>query len=598
MSGQPRTFRGIGASPGIAIGRVFLLDRGQVRVPRYHIEPDQTDYETTRLSRAIEKSVQQLEAIRSRFAGGGVDHHAILKAHEMMLADSAFFDESAALIRNEHINAEWAVSRVIARIRGLFDRVADAYFRERRGDVDFVGDRILRNLVGQTTDLADVANIEDGTIIVAHDLSPADTALLARHRITAFVTEVGGKTSHTSIIARSLEVPAVVGVHGIVDTAGSGDLMIVDGADGTVVLRPTRTQIERGRERSEHYRIMNLDLLEAKALPARTQDGEDVTVAGNIELPHEVATVLGRGGEAIGLYRTEFLFLGRTDPPDEEDHYRTYCQIFDEVGDCEVTIRTFDLGGDKVFGDEALREPEPNPALGLRAIRYCFAHPEVFLAQIAGLLRASMRGRLRILIPMIASLGELRTAREMIESVEHRLLREGKEFRKKIPLGIMVEVPSAALTADLLARECDFFAVGTNDLMQYLLAIDRTNEQVDYLYRPLHPAVLRTLKMVADAAKAAGISASVCGEMAGELEHAPVLMGLGYSQLSVAASSIPRLKRLIRELRMDDCVTLAKEALQCTTHVEADTLVRDFLRFKVAPNTTAAWHMEETRPDE
>ena len=597
MSGQPRTFRGIGASPGIAIGRVYLLDRGQVRVPRYHIQPDQVGYETTRLSRAIEKSVQQLEAIRSRFDGGGVDHHAILKAHEMMLADTALFDESVTLITTEHINSEWAVSRVIARIRGLFDRVPDAYFRERRGDVDFVGDRILRNLIGQTTDIADVSNIEDGTIIVAHDLSPADTAVLARHRVTAFVTEVGGKTSHTSIIARSLEVPAVVGVHGIVDAAGSGDLMVVDGADGTVVLRPTRSQIERGRERSEQFRVMNLDLLEAKALPARTLDGHDVTVAGNIELPHEVATVLGRGGEAIGLYRTEFLFLGRTDPPGEEDHYRTYCQIFDEVGDREVTIRTFDLGGEKVFAqvDTGL---EPNPALGLRAIRYCFAHPEIFEAQIAGLLRASMCGRLRILMPMISSVGELRTARDIISSVARRLEREGKEFKKDVPVGIMVEVPSAALTADLLARECDFFAVGTNDLMQYLLAIDRTNEQVDYLYHPLHPAVLRTLAMVTQGADKGGISASVCGEMAGELEHVPVLIGLGFKQLSVAASSTPRVKRLIRDLRMEDCVALATEVLQCTTHQEADALVRDFLRYKVAPHTTAGWHVEEAHAED
>jgi phosphoenolpyruvate-protein phosphotransferase (PTS system enzyme I) len=594
MNGQPRVFRGIGASPGVAIGRAFLLDRRQVRVPRFHIQPDQVSYETTRLKQAIEKSVAQLETIRGRLAGGGVDHHAILKAHEMMLADSALYDEAAALICAEQINAEWATSRVIARIRGAFDNVSDAYFRERRGDVDFVGERILRNLVGQTADISDLAKLDDGTIVIAHDLSPADTALLARHRLTAFVTEAGGKTSHTSIIARSLEVPAVVGVHGIVEAAGSGDLLVVDGLDGSVVLRPSRSQVERARERSEQHRVRNLDLLEAKSLPARTLDGHDIVVAGNIELPHEVATVLSRGGQAIGLYRTEFLFLAQNEPPGEEDHYRTYCHIFDEIGDREVTIRTFDLGGDKVF-KMAPGELEPNPALGLRAIRYCFEHPALFEAQIAGLLRAAVRGKLRVLLPMISGVGELRMARDIIASVARRLEREGKDHRRDVPVGIMVEVPSAAVSADQLARECDFFAVGTNDLMQYLLAIDRTNERVDYLYHPLHPAVLRTLAMVTQAAQQAGISVSVCGEMAGDPEHTPVLVGLGFTQLSVAASAIPRIKRLIRELRADECKALAQEVLQCVTPNEAEELVRDFLHFKVGPRAVAS---VEGQPEE
>lgn len=583
MNGQPRVFRGIGASPGVAIGRAYLLDRRQVRAPRYHIQPDQVAYETSRLERAIEKSVEQLEGIRGRFVGGGVDHHTILEAHEMMLQDRAMFDEAAGLIRSELINAEWAVSRVIARLRGLFDRVSDAYLRERRGDVDFVGERLLRNLVGQSAEIADISHLEDGTIVIAHDLSPVDTALLSRHRVTAFVTEVGGKTSHTSIIARSLEVPAVVGVHGVVEAAGSGDLLVVDGVDGVVVLRPSRAQIEHGRERSEQYRVMNLDLLEAKALPARTLDGHDITVAGNIELPSEVATVLGRGGEAIGLYRTEYLFLGRTDPPGEEDHYRTYALVFDEMGEREVTIRTLDLGGEKIFSAKT-HEPEPNPALGLRAIRYCFEHPDLFEAQIAGLLRAATRGNLRILLPMISGVGELRMAKEIIAGVERRLEREGKEHKKDVPIGVMIEVPSAAIAADHLAKECDFFAVGTNDLMQYLLAIDRTNERVDYLYHPLHPAMLRTLAMVTRAAQQAGISVSVCGEMAGDTEHTSILLGLGFTQLSCNASSIPKVKRAVRELRLEDCRTLLSEALECTTHQQVDELVRDFLRFKVSPN--------------
>lgn len=580
MSGRPRVFRGIGASPGVAIGKVFLLDRGQVRVPRYHIEVEQVEQELHRLNTAVAQSVEQLEAIRNRFVGGGMDHQAILEAHEMMLRDKALVDEAASLIKQEQLNAEWAISRVIARIRTLFDQLSDAYFRERRGDIDFVGERILRNLVGQHADLADIDQLADDTVVIARDLSPVDTALLTRHKVAAFVTEVGGKTSHTSIIARSLEVPAVVGAHGIFDAAGSGDAIVVDGLDGMVMLRPSRTQMERGRKRSEQFHRVNLDLLEAKALPARTIDGRDVIIAGNIELPTEVTTVLGRGGESIGLYRTEFMFLGRSEAPTEDDHYAIYTKIFDEVGDRPVTVRTFDLGGDKIIGPVHL-DGEPNPALGLRAIRFCLANRPIFEAQIAGLLRAATRGDLRVMLPMVSGIDELRAAKEIINEVASRLQREGKEHRADVPVGIMVEVPSAALTADVLAGESDFFAIGTNDLLQYLLAIDRTNERVAYLYHPLHPAVLRILDIIAKAADGAKIPVSVCGEMAGDTQLTPVLLGYGFAQLSMNAGSIPKVKRLIREVRQDECETLLQEALQCVSPKDVEALVKNFVAAKV-----------------
>ena len=574
MNTRPRLFRGIGASPGIAIGRVFLLDRGTVRVLRYHVAPERVDAEIARLADAIRMSVDQLEAIRSRFVGSGMDHQAILEAHEMMVRDRALLEEAISLIRLEQLNAEWAISRVINRLRSLFDQLSDASMRERRGDIDFVGERILRNLVGQHADVAAVADIAAASIVVARDLSPVDTALLTRREVLAFVTEVGGKTSHTSIIARSLEVPAVVGVHGIFDAAGSGDGIVVDGSEGAIMLRPSPEQLGRGAERRAQHQAERAALLETRALPARTRDGRDVQVAGNIELPSEVGTVLARGGEAVGLYRTEFMFLGRDTVPTEEDHYQTYCGIFEAMQGRPVVIRTLDLGGDKFMGPVPF-EGEPNPALGLRAIRFCLQHRAVFEAQIAGLLRAASRGDLRIMLPMVSSIEELRQAKEIIANVAETLSRSGREHRANVPVGIMVEVPSAALTADLLAQECDFFAIGTNDLMQYLLAIDRTNERVAYLYRPLHPAVLRTLQMIQQAAAQARIPVSVCGEMAGDSTYVPILLGLGFTQLSMNTASIASIKRRVRDLHYGDCQALVHQALQLATAQEVEQLVAE-----------------------
>ncbi len=579
MAARSRTFSGIAASPGVAIGRVLFLNRRAVKVPRFHIEDDQIDYEIERLRAAIDKSIEQLEAIRSKFTDGGMDHLAILEAHELMLRDQALFDEAVQFIQDDKRNAEWAVDKVIGRLRALFEKVTDPYFRERRNDLDFTAQRILKNLVGEFSDLTDLKDVQAGTIVVAHDLSPADTAQLTRHRISAFVTELGGKTSHTSIIARSLGVPAAVGVHGLMDAVGSGDMILVDGAAGLVIVHPTRAHLDQGRAKILEFQKLNLGLLEARDLPAKTLDGFETTIVGNIELPDEIAGVLDNGGVGVGLYRTEFLFLGRHEAPGEEDHYRTYCRMFDELGDRPVTIRTLDLGGDKIMPGMQVEE-EPNPALGLRAIRYCFEHPELFEAQIAGLLRAAPRGDLRIMLPMISGLAELRKAKEMIAAVAKRLRTQGKEHRADIPIGIMLEVPSAVLTADLLAKEADFFSIGTNDLMQYLLAIDRTNDRVAYLYDPLHPAMLRTLKFISEVAEREGIPVSVCGEMAGEPLYTPILLAFGFEQWSMNAGSIPPVKRLTRDLLRSECVDLLGQALECRTRREVTLLVRDFISVK------------------
>lgn len=579
--GRPRVFRGIGSSAGIAIGRVFLLDRRSVRIRRYHVTAQQIDGEIDRLQSAIEASIAQLESVRTSFAGADMDHRAILEAHEMMLRDQSLVTEASRYMREELVNAEWAVQQVIDRIRALFDSVADPYFRERRGDVEFAGERILRNLVGQMNDINDVPEHADGVVLVAHDLSPVDTAVLSQHNVKAFVTEVGGKTSHSSIIARALEIPAVVGVPGIVDAAGSGDQMIIDGLDGSVLLRPTKAQLEKSEKRLAIFMRKSLEILEAQALPAQTTDGHTIRVAGNIELPIEVAQVINRGGEGIGLYRTEFMFLGRREPPSEEDHYHTYRKVLAEVGGRPVTIRTFDLGGDKIFTGMAPIEAEMNPALGLRAIRYCLRHPEIFEPQIAGVLRAATHGNVRVMLPMVAAVEEIEEAREVIARVSERLTHDGIEHKRDVPVGIMIEVPSAVFIADHLAKNVDFFAVGTNDLLQFLLAADRTNERVDYLNNPLHPAVLRTLSTIANAARTAGIETSVCGEMAGELQNTPLLLGLGFDQLSMNAGAIPRVKRRVLELAKEECDALLADALTCRRLDEVVELVQQFMSAKM-----------------
>lgn len=576
--GRPKVYRGIGASPGVAIGAVFLLERGQVRVPHRHVAPEQVPEELARLRAAVTASIDQLVALRPRLATSRAqDHQSILDAHEMMLRDKAMLAETEALIEGEQINAEWAVSRVIGRIRAVFERISDTYLKERQTDIDFTGDRILRNLGGALPDeAADVTPGEDA-IIVARDLSPVDTTLLTRHKVMGFVTEIGGKTSHTSIIARSLDVPAVVGVNGILQTAGSGDVIVVDGLDGNVMLRPSRAQLARGRRRSRVFHQANLALLEAKALPACTPDGFVMQVAGNIELPREVAGVIDKGGESIGLYRTEYMFLSRNDLPSEDEHYETYRHLVHDLGGRQLTVRTFDLGGDKVMGPAHFSGPEPNPALGLRAIRLCLADAELFETQLAGLLRAAVHGNLRIMLPMISGVEELLAAKASLDKVALRLAKEGKPFRRDVPVGVMVEVPSAVLCAEQLCEHADFLSIGTNDLMQYLLAIDRTNERVAYLYRPLHPAMLRCLTMVIDAAAKAQVPVSICGEMAGDSDYTPIFVGMGVTQLSMNAGSIPRIKRFVRELPRAACQQLVAEALKMQGVDQTERLVQAFV---------------------
>jgi phosphotransferase system enzyme I (PtsI) len=567
---------GIPASPGIAIGRCWSIDRRRVRTPKRRLGPDEVEGELSRLRTSLELSDLQLAEVKEKVEGTGgapgtAEHTAIIDMHRMMLKDEMLVLEAQRLIREDRLNAEWAVKRAVRKIKSAFHEHADEYFKERRADVDYVGERLIKNLLGQAPDVDEVP--PEGAIVVAHDLSPADTALLLHERkVAAFVTDAGAKTSHTAIVARALEVPAVVGVGRITTLAERGDWIVVDGARGVVVINPTPGERADYEAAQARQRAEEVELLRTRDLPARTQDDVTVRLAGNIEFAEEVPSLVTHGGEAVGLYRTEFLFLGRGDLPSEEEHYANYRRILESLAPRPVTIRTFDLGGDKL--PAGMRVPAENPALGLRAIRYSLRQPDMFRAQLRALLRASVHGNLKIMFPMISGVAELRSARKALEEARAGLEREGVAMSRAIPVGIMIELPSAALIADRLARECDFFSIGTNDLIQYTIGIDRQNKDVAYLYKPLHLAVLRMLKGICDAARTANIPVSMCGEMAGEPVNALVLIGLGVSELSMNGPSIPFVKRIIRAGRAADGRALVERLLGLTVADDIEREVR------------------------
>lgn len=570
--GASVTLRGVGASPGLAVGPAFLVDRRRVKTPKRHIADDEVEAEILRFNAALGSSDEQLERVKKKLAEReGEDHFHIIEAHQLILHDEHLVDPTRRRIRDEKVNAEWALRRTVEEIKTVFDAIEEDYFRERRSDIDFVGDRILRNLLGVD---AGPAMPPPGAVIVAHDLSPADTAHLHRASCVAFCTDVGGKTSHSAILARAFEIPSVVGLENITEHVGNGDMVIVDSLRGDVIVRPTQAQVDEYRQRAVRHQTFVRELGKNRDLPAETTDGARVRLYANVELTEEVPSALEHGAEGIGLYRTEFLFLDRTDLPKEEEHYLHARGVLKRLHPFPATFRTFDLGGDKVVPFAALGD-EANPALGLRSIRLCLRERKLFKAQLRGLLRASVHGRMRIMFPMISGVGELREAKDVLEEAKAELTREGKPFDPKLPVGIMVEMPSAVMVADLLAKESDFLSVGTNDLIQYALAIDRVNEHVGYLYHPLHPAILRMVRYVVDAGHAAGVRVGMCGEMAGEPMFALVLLGLGLDELSMNSTAIPVVKSVLRGTTLEQARGLADQALAMATAQEIEALVQD-----------------------
>jgi len=589
---NPPVFHGIGVSPGIAIGRALVIEARRPRAKRETLDPAHVPYEIGRLKKALEDSRLQIQEVQGRIAKEvGLQYARIFEAHLLILEDRLLMEEAIRFIQTQRVNAEYAVQEVLEPVRQAFSRVEDGYLRERRTDVDDVGDRILRNLLGQRPTI----QIEHPgeTILVAHELSPSDTAQLQPDSILGVATETGGRTSHSAIMARSLGIPAVVGVEHLTGHVNNRDVVIVDGGEGLVIVAPDREMLGHYHARKQHLEYVGRTLHKIGGLPAETQDGYRVRVTANIEFPAELAQARDHGAEGVGLYRSEFLFLNRSDLPLEEEHFSVYRAVAAQMDPHPVIIRTLDFGGDKLASAIHV-DSEENPSLGLRAIRLCLHRPDLFRPQLRAILRASAFGPLRIMYPMISGVAEVRAANAILAEVKDELGQAGIPFDAGIQVGAMIEIPSAAVIADLLAREVDFFSVGTNDLIQYALAIDRINEQVAYLYEPLHPAVLRMLRAIVSAAHNEGIWVSMCGEMGGDPLYTLLLVGLGFDELSMTPASIPLVKRMIRSITYNQATDLSWRLFRCATAQEVEAVLREEMRARFPEYISGLPH---TAPD-
>jgi phosphotransferase system enzyme I (PtsI) len=571
-----QVFKGLPVSPGIVIGRVLVVGDEVHHVPRRPIAAAAVPAQIARLEAAIAASIQEIKRVHERaHKEMGADTADIFKFHISMLSDPALVGQIKAMIGNELVTAEYATDRTLASLADRFRVASDSVFATKINDIDDLGSRLLAHLVGAQQ--RKVASPDAETIVVARDLTPSQTAGFDRTRILGFATDLGGMTSHTAIIAKALDIPAVVGCQNLLRSAYDGTPVILDGDKGTVLLNPDEAALADYRRYIEQRRLFRVSLSELTGLPSVTLDGVQVHTVGNIELPEEVDKVLKMGGEGIGLYRTEYLYLTKNTEPSEEDHFNAYKRCIELAGGREVVIRTVDLGADK-YTQAREEVPERNPFLGNRSIRYCLRSVPMFKRQLRAILRASALGPIKMMFPLISNISELRQAKFLVNDVMEDLDEEGLRFNREIDIGMMVEVPSAAIQADSFARECDFFSIGTNDLVQYTLAVDRINERVAHLYRPTHPAVVRLIRDVVRAARRHQTPVSCCGEAAGDLEYAMLLIGLGLRTLSVTSSAIPQLKRFIRSVTVQQCERVAKQALTLDSDVQVTALLRDRAR--------------------
>ena len=522
---QEVVIQGIGGSPGICIGKAYLVDRGVDVVQQYLLLDFELDDEIERFKSAVNQATKEMDDIIATVPAEFSEQLYILETHKVMLKDKKLYDKTCKMIETKKINAEWALKKVSAQIRRMFNDMTDPYFRERGNDVTHVTDRIMHNLIGNR-EHEQIQDINKRVILVARDLSPAETSQIQLNKIQGFITELGGKTSHTSIIARTLQVPAIVGLAGATELLKNDSIIIVDGTQGVLILNPSEDSLIAYAEKKVIDETRRKRMIRHSAKPARTPDGIQKKVMGNIELLEEVVSVLDHGGDGIGLYRTEFLYMASNELPTEDQLFENYKEVIDLMSPLPVTIRTLDINGDKQV--RALKEKdESNPALGLRAIRYCLKRPDVFKTQLRAILRAAYYGNVRLMLPMISGVQEIIAAKTILAQTAEELARENIPCDPHLELGIMIEVPSAAILADLMANHVHFFSIGTNDLIQYSLAIDRGNHDVAHLFKPLHPAILRLVKIVSEAAHKKGIKLFMCGEMAADPFNVPLLLALG-----------------------------------------------------------------------
>ncbi|NQU19125.1 phosphoenolpyruvate--protein phosphotransferase [bacterium] len=572
--------RGIPASPGIKIGQAYLLGQEDYVVLKRSVSEKQIPFEVSRFEDALINTRREILDLQNKVAEGmGTEHAEIFDAHLLVIEDRMLIEEVITRVKKEKLAIDYVFYQVLKRYADVFSKVEDEYLKERISDINDVGRRVLRHLLGKKS--KGLEGISSSVIVVAHDLSPSDTATMHHKKVAGFITDIGGKTSHTAIMAKSIETPAVVGLEIATSQIKDGNTIIIDGNSGLVIVNPRHETLNKYQRKKEKIKDLSKVYPTLKDLPAVTLDGREVKLSANIELPEEIPIVLEHGVHSIGLYRTEFFYMNRKDLPSEEEQFKAYRYVAEAMKPHSVIIRTLDLGGDKFLSQLQIPH-DMTPFLGWRAIRFCLARPDIFKAQLRAILRASMYGNLKIMYPMISGVEELKQANKLLEDSKKELRAKKLIYKDDIEVGVMIEVPSAALTCDILSKEAAFFSIGTNDLIQYSLAVDRTNEKVAYLYEPLHPAVLRLIKNIINAGHKAGIWVGMCGEMSGEPAFVLLLLGLGLDEFSMPASAVPRIKQIIRAVTTKQAEVIAQEALSLSEGKDVEKFAKEQLH-KILP---------------
>jgi len=569
-----KELKGISGSPGIAIGKIFYYLDENLSVPEFDLVEEDVEAEVQRYETALGRAEKELQELK-KSTPSGLEESRFLDSHILMLQDPDFNSKVVEGIRKEKKNAEHMLYSTAKEFIQVFKNLKDPYLRERTVDFYDVSRRVLNHLLYR--ERISLNDLQEDVILVVHNLMPSDAVAMDKRRVKGIAMDAGGKTSHTAILARAFEIPAVLGLSTITSQVRSGDEIIIDGNSGKVIISPDQETRDRYVNRLKQWQKRESELLTLNELPAETRDGKLIQLFANVEIPEETDSVIVHGAEGIGLFRSEFLFLDPGGFSTEEEQYHSYSRVLEDMGDLPVTIRTLDVGGDKFIPNMGEALEEKNPLLGWRAIRYCLSHREVFRVQMRALLRASVHGNLRIMFPMVSGVEELDMLLAYLQEIKEELRGEGIPFKEHFPVGIMIEVPSAAVTTDILAHKVDFVSIGTNDLIQYTIAVDRGNEKVAYLYEPFHPAILRLLRMIIDSAHAASIPVNMCGEMAGDPMAAVILLGLGLDAYSMSAFSIPEIKKIIRSVSMADAEEMVGNIMDMRSNKEIDSYVKEWM---------------------